>query len=162
MNSQLKQELETLRKTNAELIAKASKRKDRIAELETQLANAQASIAQGEAKLKEVTVSVPLRRMAEEASTVPDLFLDQLTKHYKVEAVDGKLTIQTQDGKPITDKDGRPVPFESLALVKFLTSKENPQAKIFSTISIASRASGAARPPEHISKPSARPSFGLR
>ena len=87
-----------------------------------------------------VTIGTPLKAMAESMSTVPDLFLEQFSKHYKVEMVKGKLSLLSIDGKPIE------VPFERDALTKLLTTGDDARAKTFQAITITSRASGSSAP----------------
>jgi hypothetical protein len=77
--------------------------------------------------------------------------------------VNGTLTLQTPDGRPVL-KGEKPVPFEREALIGLLNAGDSPQAKTFQSITIASKASGAAgtqrsgRVPE-FERP---PQFGLR
>lgn len=157
------EELDTLRRTNSELVTKNSTRKQRIAELEASVAELQAKVAEREASIRTITIDGPLKTMAESISTAPDLWIEQLNKSHRVELTDGKLTLLSTDGKPVL-KDGKPVPFERQALIDLLTAGDDPQGKAFKAITIASRASGAATPAsEHVvtpSKPKIR--FGLR
>jgi len=140
----LRSELETLRHTNAELVTKASTRKQRITELESANANLQKTVTERDATIHGLTVGGPLKGMAERISTAPELWLEQFAKHYKVELVNGELTLlSVADGKPV-QKDGKPVPFETQALTTLLTTGENATAKAFRAITIASRASGSA------------------
>ncbi len=124
-------ENETLRRTNAELVEKSGKRKNRVEELEVQLAKTNDELYQ-------MHVGAPLRGMAESVSNAPELWVEQFSKHYKLEMQDGKLTIlSVADGKPVN------VDFTRDALVKFLTDEAHPQAKTFRAITVTSRASGA-------------------
>ena len=160
-------ELETLRRTNSELVAKNSTRKQRIGELESTVADLQKTLAARDAAIHGLTVGGPLKAMAERLSQVPELFLEQFAKHYKVEMVNGELTLLSIDGKPV-QKDGKPVPFETKALTDLLTVGDDATAKAFRAITIVSRASGGAsgtgtteRSAPTASKPSPR-RFGLR
>lgn len=157
------EELETLRRTNSELVAKNSTRKAKIAELEASVADLQTKLSEREASIRTITIDGPLKTMAESISTAPDLWIEQLHKSHRVELVDGKLTLLSTDGKPVL-KDGKPVPFKREALIDLLTADDNPQAKAFKAITIASRASGAATPSrEHVVTPSKpKIQFGLR
>ncbi|MCU1250416.1 MAG: phage integrase, partial [Edaphobacter sp.] len=81
------------------------------------------------------------------------------------EFLHSQLTLQTADGKPVL-KGEKPVPFERSALIDLLTSDAHPQAKVFKSITIASRASGASGQPNNRATPpavkEAKPQFGLR
>lgn len=151
-NEQLTAELETLRTTNAELVAKNATRKAKIAELEATNAKANDTIRQ-------VTIDGPLKQMAESISTCPELWLEQFSKSYRLEMVEGKLTVfSAVDSKPVQG-----VPFERIALAKHLTTGDDATAKAFRAISIVSRASGGQamhQSPQAPSKP--KMSFGLR
>jgi hypothetical protein len=106
-----------------------------MAELQGKLTGAQLTI-------HELTIAAPVKAMAESISTVPELFLEQFSKSYRVESINGELTLQTADGKPVMKAD-KAVPFERQALIELLTDEANPYAKIFRSITISSRASGA-------------------
>jgi len=164
--SALQTEVETLRKTNAELLTKRQKDKTRIAELETSTTELQSKLTVSETALHDVTVGAPLKAMSEDVSPVPELFRDQLLKHFRVELLDGKVALQSADGKPVTDKDGKPIPFERMALTKFLTDGEDARAKTFAAITRTSWASGAqsvTEPTRRTAAPSKpRAQFGLR
>ena len=100
--------------------------------------------------------------MAEEMSAVPDLFLEQFSKHFKVESIKGVLTLQTPDGKQAVDKSGKAIPFEREAMTKMLIDGDDTRAKTFKAITIASRASGAASSPSKtVIAPARRQQFGL-
>ncbi len=137
-------ELEKLRQVNGELVAKHARDKTRLAALEEGTATLQAKLTETSQSLYQATVGVPLKMMASELSTVPDLFLEQFSKHFKVESIKGVLTLQTADGKPVTGKDGNIIPFEREALTKLLTDGDDARAKMFKAITIVNRASGAA------------------
>ena len=142
--TQQNDELETLRRTNAELVTKASTRKQRVTELEMANAELQKTVTERDATIYGLTVGGPLKAMAERISTVPELWLEQFAKRYKVELVNGELTLlSVADGKTV-HKDGKTVPFETKALADLLTTGEDATAKAFRAITIVSRASGAA------------------
>jgi multidrug resistance efflux pump len=100
-------ELETLRKVNAELVAKHARDKAKLAELETGTSALQAQLSEASESLKQATVAGPLKAMCAELSSVPELFEEQFSKHYKIEMVKGALTLLTTDGKPVLGKDGK-------------------------------------------------------
>jgi hypothetical protein len=136
-------ELEVLRKVNLELVAKHARDKAKLAELETGASALQAKLSEASESLKQATVAGPLKAMAESMSNVPELFLEQFLKHYKVENIKGALTLLSSDGKTVLGKDGKAVPFAIKALTELLTTGEDARAKTFKAITIASRASGA-------------------
>ena len=76
-----------------------------------------------------------------------------------------QLTLQTADSKPVL-KGEKPVAFEKNALIDLLTNGAHPQAKVFKSITIASRASGANGQTKNRTTPPAKepkpPQFGLR
>lgn len=144
---ELNEELETLRRTNGELVAKNSTRKAKIAELEVANAALQAKLDEANGSIRRVTVDAPLRSMCESLSNDPEQFTELLHKDFNVESIEGKLALLTKDGKPVTDTDGKHVPFERDALAKFLTSGDEMRAKRFSRIVIVSRASGGGSRP---------------
>lgn len=135
-------ELETLRTTNAELVKKSATRKARIAELEASIAELQGKFDTAQSTIHQLTVAAPVKALAESISTVPELFLEQFNKSYRVESINGELILQTTDGKRVMKGD-KAVPFERSALVELLTDEAHAQAKVFRSITIASRASGA-------------------
>lgn len=157
-------ELETLRRTNSELVTKNAARKKRVTELEAQVAELQSKLTGASNQLQELTIGAPLKAMAEEISIVPSLWIEQFSKQFKLELVNGTLTLQTGEGKPVVDKAGKNVPFEREPLLKLITEGEGEQAKVFQKICIVNRASGAAKT-SHIVTPKKAASsmqFGLR
>jgi hypothetical protein len=158
--------LDVLRRTNSELVAKNTNRKQRIAELEATVADLQGKVAERDTSLRAITIDGPLKSMAESLSNCPELWIEQFSKSYRLEMVKGELTLlSVADGKPVT-KDGKPIPFERDALTRLLTGTDHPQAKIFNAITIASRASGGAETATR-RKPTSAPSpskmvLGLR
>jgi hypothetical protein len=135
-------ELVTLRRVNAELLTKNSTRKARVLELEANVTELQGKLTAADANVHSLTIDGPLKTLAQFVSTDDELFLDLLSKTYKVEMVKGALTLMTTDGKPVL-KGTTPVPLESQALLELLTADGHPHARTFRTIMIASRASGA-------------------
>jgi hypothetical protein len=138
-------EVETLRRVNGELKTKSATRKARVAELEATVADLHSKLTASNDSLRLATIDGPLKQMSKSISTAPELWLEQFGKSYQLEIVKGQLTLQTIDGKPIL-KGEKPVPFEREALVKLLTDGDDAQARIFRSITIASRASGASVP----------------
>jgi hypothetical protein len=134
-------ELVTLRTTIGELKQKSLTRKQRIAELEAANAEIQTKLTHATSSLRQVTIDGPLKEMSEGISTCPELWLEQFSKTYRLELVDGELALHSADGKPVTN-EGKAIPFERDALVAFLTDEKHPHAKAFRAITIVSRASG--------------------
>lgn len=159
------EELETLRRTNSELVAKNSTRKQRIAELETANTELQAKLSAANSAIHEFTIGAPLKTMAESISNVPELWIEQFSKSYRLELPNGELTIvSAADGKPV-EKAGKPVAFERRALTELLTDEAHPQSKIFRAITVVSHASGSQVTPERKPAPKAtapKVKFGLR
>ncbi len=162
-------ELATLRRVNTELLAKSASRKAKIAELEVAAVALQGKLTESESTIHELSVTRPLKAMAESISTVPDVFLEHFGKSYRVEMVKGELALLTPDGKPVLNGD-KAVPFTSEGLTALLKNPAHPHAKLFSSILIVNRASGAggggfgvikARTPAALAPPK-RPQFGLR
>lgn len=159
----LSAELATLRQAHTEVLAKRQNDKTRIAELESTVTGLQGKLTENAATIHELTVGGPLKTMAESISPLPELFLEQFAKHFKVEMVNNALTLLSADGKPVSGKDSKPVAFEREALTKFLTDGDDARAKTFKAIVIASRASGAASPnPMPRTAPAKKVQFGLR
>jgi hypothetical protein len=158
-------EVEVLRRTNAELVAKNTTRKARIAELEAANAELQQTVTERGALIHSLTVGGPLKAMADRLSTVPDLWLEQFAKHYKVEMVNGELTLLSIDGKPVQHQ-GKTVPFETKALTELLTTGDDATAKAFRAITIVGKASGAASTTtqriEPVAQKAPKAQFGLR
>jgi hypothetical protein len=163
-------ELETLRRVNAELLAKSATRKAKIAELEVAASALQGKLTESESTIHELSVTRPLKAMAESISTAPDVFLEHLNKSYRIEVLKGELSLLTSDGKPVLNGDNA-VPFTGEGLTALLSNPAHPQAKLFSSILIVSKASGASgngfgvvrkgRSSE-TQAPLKRPQFGLR
>jgi multidrug resistance efflux pump len=156
-------ELATLRTTVSELKQKSATRKAKIAELEAANAELQTNLTEANASLRQVTIDGPLKKMSEDISTAPELWTEQFTKSYRLELVNGELTLLDTDGKPVM-KEGTAIPFEREALLKFLTDEKHPHAKAFRAITIASRASGGAAPTRTMPATAKQPEtqFGLR
>lgn len=162
-------ELATLRRVNAELLAKSATRKVKIAELEAAAVTLQGKLTESEGTIHDLSVTRPVKAIAESISIAPGVFLEHLNKSYRVEMVKGELSLLTQDGKPALNGD-KPVPFTGEGLTDFLKSPANPQAKLFNSILIVSRASGAGGASTEVSQrnfrvvePKPRPlQFGLR
>ena len=158
-------ELETLRRTNSELVAKNSTRKQRILDLEAANADLQTKLTAANSTIYEFQIGAPLKTMAESISTVPDAWIENFSKSYRLELKDGELTIlSVADGKPL-EKAGKPVPFDRRALTELLTDKDHPQSRLFNAITIATKASGGKGSTERTPTPKAtapKVKFGLR
>ena len=165
-------EIEVLRKTNVTLLQKSRDRKAKITEHEATIADLQSRLSAASTALHDATVAQPLRKMAETLSPVPELWLAEFAKHFKVELKDGKLAVLTAKGEPATDGD-KPVEFDAPSLIKLLTGSENEELASFAFITRGSLASGGNASqhtatssfpyPERVQeKTSARPQFGLR
>ncbi|MGA9673065.1 MAG: hypothetical protein WBQ94_27955 [Terracidiphilus sp.] len=159
-------ELTILKQAHQEVLTKRQKDKARIAELESVVTGLQSKLSESTETIHQITIGVPLKTMAESMSTVPDLFLEQFSKHYKVEMVKGTLTLLSVDGQPVAAKDGSTIPFERDALTKLLTTGDDARAKTFQAITITNRASGAGGSPSKRGNATApaKPTFqfGLR
>jgi|GEM_PF-4553062 len=130
-------ELQTLRQTVAELTAKNTTRKARIAELETSVQTLQASLTTTQTTLYQVEVGEPLQTMANAVSPMPELFLSEFARcGYKVAKTDGKLVV-IQNDKPVEGAE-----FTVQGLTKLLANSNDPTLKSFKHLMIASRASG--------------------
>ena len=156
MSDQPNDELETLRRTNAELVIKSHTRKARIAELEASLTTAQQQV-------NELLLNRPIKQLAAAISTSPETLIPSLLSDYKVELQGEELVLQTQDGKPVMH-EGKAVPFEADAVRKLLlATKDEAKLRLYNSIIIVSRASGGGilqtgtRP-----EPKAPIQFGLR
>jgi len=151
-------ELAVLKAAHQEVLTKRQKDKARIAELESAMTENQTKLTEANESLHRVTIGGPLQAMAESISTTPELWLEQFQKLHRVAMVNGNLTIQSSDGKPMS------VPFERQAIVEYLTSDAHPQSRTFNAISILSRASGAdlgrSQGPKREASPTLQ--FGLR
>ena len=142
MSEQAPNELEVLRKTNAELVTKAASRKARVTELEASITELQGKLSTADSTIHELTVGIPLKAMADNISKDGDTFLEFFKRSYKVEMVKGALALLTVDGKPVMKGD-KAVPFEREALIELLTDAAHPQAKLFNSLLIVSKASGS-------------------
>jgi hypothetical protein len=129
-------QLAKLRPIHEEVLAKASARKVKIVEHESTIAALQGQLSTANETIKEVTIGGPLKAMAASISISPELWLEQFAKSHRLEIVKGQLTVLTADGKQ--------VPFEREALIAHLNADAHPQSKVFKSITIVNRASGAA------------------
>lgn len=159
-------ELEVLRRTNSELVAKNTTRKAKIAELEASVVDLQTKLTDATTSLRTVTIDGPLKKMSESISTAPELWIEQFNKSYRLELVKGELTlVSVADSKPVL-KEGKAVPFERETLMDLLTKGDDAQAKTFRAITITSHASGGAASPQRKTAPikQKKPAvqFGLR
>ena len=163
------EELNRLRATNADLLAKKQSYKTRIVELETANGDLTTKLAARDAELHAIRVDQPLMELASDISNLPEVFKEHLSKHYDVQNVDGKLRLLSKDGKQITDANGSALPFDKPSLTRLLTADKHPESALFKTIIIVSRASGGAgnrlptpSPESGVKKPQPEMQFGLR
>src|SRR5271168_580899 len=91
-------ELTVLKQVHTEVLAKRVKDRARIAELESAMTGLQTSLNESNDTIREITINGPLRQMSESMSTAPELFLEQFSKHYKLEVKAGVLTLLSADG----------------------------------------------------------------
>lgn len=165
------EELAALRTSNAELLKKSRDRKAKITEHEATITDLQARLSTAETALQDAIVGAPLRSMAAALSPIPDVWLAEFAKHYKVELKDGKLSLLTLDGKPVMDGESE-VPMDATAISKLLTAGENEDLASFTHIMYGSKATGGGASPspsygvtfpeKQQDKQGATPQFGLR
>ena len=129
-------QLAKLRPIHEEVLAKASARKVKIVEHESTIAALQGQLTTANDTIREVTINGPLKAMAALISISPELWLEQFAKSHKLELVKGQLTVIAADGKQ--------VPFDRDSLIAHFNADANPQSKVFKSITIVNRASGAA------------------
>ncbi|MCL2659324.1 MAG: hypothetical protein FWD64_02220 [Acidobacteriaceae bacterium] len=134
-NASLQAENETLRRTNAALVERKNHHKQRAVDAEAKHKTASDALYQ-------LQISAPLRGMAERLSTVPELWLEQFAKAYRVESHDGKLVI-------VNAPDGKESGFDFTedAIKTALLDSKHPMSKTFCAITIVSRASGGSGSP---------------
>lgn len=126
----IEDELARLRTTNADLLKKKSGYKARIAELEADNVKLAERATVAEKARQNALVDIPLRKLAEEVSELPSLFLTQLDQNYSVEADEsGALKLLTKDGKPVKDSNDKPVEVTPNGLWKLLTGGPTNYAK---------------------------------
>ncbi len=100
----------------SELLEKNRKLKTKVEELESAHAALQSQLAETQETLTDVRVNQPLRKMAAEISDVPELWLSEFEKVYKLQPEGDTLLITTQEGKTVNGKDGKPIPFSPQGL----------------------------------------------
>jgi hypothetical protein len=148
-------ELQRLRNTNADLLKAKHTAKARIEELEADSTALQTKLTAAESAVQELTIGGPLKAMAVSISNAPTAFIDAFQKSYRVAMQDGKLALQTADGKPVME-NGKAIPFEREALLKLLLASEEPVLELYKSILIVNKASGGAgRTPRSRSQSSA-------
>ena len=147
-------ELETLRKTNGELTAKLHKLREKITALEGENVTLKATAEEAEARRHDAVVGKPLRDLANAISPVPDIFLSEFLKEYKVEPdKDGKLQIlRLEDGKPARDKNGNAVDFTHNGIFRltaadaYTNPKADARTRVFKVLVNYAGASGGGAP----------------
>ena len=140
-------ELETLRKTNADLVAKHAKDKATIQELQNSVTTLQTKATEAETRIKQLTIDGPVNALCESISVAPQALRNALETDYRFELRDGALTIlSASDGEPVT-VNGKPLPVQAETIKSFLLeSKDEAKLKLYRAILVANRASGAASP----------------
>jgi len=137
-------ELLTLRALREELLQAKATLKARVTVLETEASTLTERATKAEATMRAAIVDVPLKRLAEQISPVPELFLSELQKDYSIEPNErGELVLLTkQDSKPVM-KNGKPIEFTHHEFYQALTDgATNERSKVFLTIMRYSGASG--------------------
>ena len=158
-------ELAALKTAHSEVLAKRKRDKERIAELESGAASLQSKLTDAEARIHDLTISAPIKSMCENLSSAPEALQASLMADYSFGLQDGKLSLLSKDGKPVT-QDGKVVPFERDALMKHLLSTPDVgKRRLYEAILIVSKASGGGSSSSTRGKqeqPAKRPTFGLR
>jgi hypothetical protein len=166
-------EIAVLRSTNGELLAKLKDRKTKLAEAEASVADLTTRVSTAEAALRTATIDRPLRAMAETISPTPSIWMQEFSKHFKVELRGDKLQVLDLEGNPVKDGDAE-IEFTAPALIKLLTGDIGNEAlSSFAYITRGSLAAGAGAsqgnrnggivgPERQQEKQSATSQFGLR
>jgi len=160
-------ELETLRRVNAELLLRHAKDKSKISELEAGTSTLQTQLTEAGNAIKEITVNVPLRQIAERVSELPDTWMKLFGEGFKVEAgKDGKLSVMTGDGMPAKNSKGEPVAFDFVSIAHLVTEHEpeSERTKLMKRLTRTNFASGAgsSSAPQVKQPPKQAIQFGLR
>jgi len=150
------EQLSRLRTTNAELLqtkktlqAKLEAALSELATSQTDNATLKTQVTEATQRTHDVTVGLPLRRMAQQLSEFPELWLSEFQKRYDVQADgEGNLAILTKDGKPAKNASGKPVAFDANAIWALVTGgagsyAKNEDAKMFATLTKWHGPSGA-------------------
>lgn len=156
-------ELATMRRVNSELTQKARTRKARIIELEANVATLTAKATEAETRIRQLTIDGPVNDVCESISVAPQALRSAIEAEYKIEMLDGVLTLLNfSDGKPVM-QDGKAVPFTADAVKKLLLdSKDESKLKLFNAIIIANKASGSGSASSNrVAAPSPKIQFGL-
>jgi hypothetical protein len=133
-------ELARLRTTNADLLKTKHTLKAKIEELEASATGLQERVTVAEKARHDAIVGMPLRKLAEQVSELPSLWLNEFEKRYTVGADDkGALKLLTKDGKPVKDSNDAPVEVTPNGLWRLLTGgptsyAKNGDGKLFATL----------------------------
>lgn len=162
----LQAENETLKRTNAELVAKHSRDKTRIEDFQSSATALQAKATEAETRVRQLTIDGPVNALCESISVAPESLRTALEADYRFELRDGTLTIlNASDGQPVV-VNGKPLPAQADAIKGFLLeSKDEAKLKLYRAILVSNRASGAVSPnpiPHRVSAPAKHTQFGLR
>jgi hypothetical protein len=152
-------ELVTLRKVNAELLQTKHTLKARVTTLEGEALQLTEKADKAIATMRAVVIDQPLKKLADEVSSAPALFMRELLTDYKVEARDdGTLMLQSKDGKQVAFEDGKPVTLNESDIRRFLLSSNDQvtpeRRKEFSSIlTVRVGSGGAGRAAQGFSQP---------
>ena len=156
-------ELETLRKTVAELTQKAATRKARITALESNASALQVKATEAETRIKALTIDGPVNDLCESISVAPQALRSALESEYRIEMRDGVLTLlNPADGKPAM-QDEKPVLFQADAIKNLLLGSKDEAKKSYMTQSSlrTERAGLVTTCRQRATTAQARPQFGL-
>ncbi len=128
-NNDIQEELQRLRATNADLLKSKHNLKAKVEELEAKaiadgetITLLQTEVETHKKTIHDATIGVPLRKLASEVSSLPDIWQAEVEKRFNIVSHDhGGLELQTKEGKPVIDKNGKPVTLTPNSLWQFLT-----------------------------------------
>ncbi len=127
-NNDIQEELQRLRATNADLLKAKHNLKAKVEELEAKaitdgetITLLQTEVDTNKKTIHDATVGAPLRKLASEVSSLPDIWQAEFEKRFNVVSSENGLALQTKDGKPVIDKDGAAVQLTANNLWRFLT-----------------------------------------
>jgi hypothetical protein len=139
-------ELSVLRRVNAELVARHTRDKARLIDLEASAATLTTKATEAETRIRQLTIDTPVNFLCESISIAPVALRTALEAEYKIEPdTNGVLTLLSRaDSKPITDNNGKPLALEPDAIKNLLlATKDEEKLKLYRAILIASKANGA-------------------
>jgi hypothetical protein len=157
-------ELETLRRTLAEVNQKNATRMARIQELEQSVGAITTRATEAESRIKALTIDGPINDLCKSISKAPKALRSAIDNDYRVELKDGVLTLlNASDGQQVMH-EGKPVPVQADAIRNLLLgTKDEDKAKLYNAILIANKASGAdGAHAQRTVAPVSKHQFGLR